>query len=56
MNAARYCFLLLAVLFRKIANMRIFASGCFRQQMEEPCEFLKGGSGFRRALKRVPDP
>ena len=27
-------------------------SGCFRQQMEEPCEFIKGGSGFRKA----PDP
>ena len=26
MNAARYCFLLLALLFRKIANMRIFHS------------------------------
>ena len=24
MNAARYCFLLLALLFRKIANMRVF--------------------------------
>ena len=24
MNAARYCFLLFAPLFRKIANMRIF--------------------------------
>ena len=26
MNAERYCFLLLAPLFRKIANMRIFYS------------------------------
>ena len=26
MNAARYCFLLLALLFSKIANMRIFHS------------------------------
>ena len=31
-------------------------SGCLRQQMEEPCEFLKGGSGFQRALKRALDP
>ena len=29
-------------------------SGCFRQQMEEPYEFVKGGSGFRRALKELP--
>ena len=31
-------------------------SGCFRQQMEEPYEFVKGGSGFRSALERAPDP
>ena len=31
-------------------------SGCFRQQTEEPYEFVKGGSGFRKALKLAPDP
>ena len=31
-------------------------SGRFRQQMEEPYEFVKGGLGFRRALKGAPNP
>ena len=28
----------------------------FVNKMEEPYEFVKGGSGFQRALKRAPDP
>ena len=41
MNAARYCFLLLALLFRKIANMRIFHSERSKHEIHTLCFILR---------------